>query len=586
MHVEVHPVDRARRFTAVAAAAMLVAGCGASSGTPMPSTGTSASASAASGGATPGSTPAPAFSATPFSSLTAAPSVSPTPSGAAWNLAEFGPPASPFRISDIAAGTGGIAAFGMDEAGASFLLTAPVDAATWSLRRADVPGPGRFAAVSYGPSGLHAAIAGEDDSLVLARSTDRGATWTAVATIAGSGANRLVEGQAGSLLVGWRTVAGTGQSAAWLSSDGTRWTEPADLPDFPNPPHAVALPTGFLLFDDGSAGFAPRMAVVSTGGVVAVPAPEMGLGANAVTPGVGPYLPVAVVVADALLVVRQDSAGASLWRTGWADVGAASRFSRVDSSDAQLAGASIAAGAVGPSGAVLLGFDRKTFARFALTSADGAAWTRHPLAADALGGGISDLLVATASGYLAVGRSVTLAGAADDLWGSTNGVAWTHVQAPVGPPPVVTPGPCPSRPTTLAALAKIGAAKAASCFGRSDLTISAYIGTCGGCGGTTIYRWIPDWLGGMFAPLYLAADITTASTGMGDVGPAWPDPTRHLTIPPEKTPVTVTGHYEDPAASSCRVVPFGAIAGPLPSVDEAVMFCRRSLVVTAIAVRH
>ena len=472
------------------------------------------------------------------------------------------------------------------ETGVPFLLTAPADTATWSLRRTDAPGPGAFVAVSDGPAGLHAAIPRDDGSLVIGESTDRGATWTAVATLAEAAASRLVGGLAGFLLIGARTPGGAWTPAAWLSPDGIRWPDPVDLPDFPNPPHVVALPAGFLLFDDGSSGSPPRMAVVSTGGVVAMPAPEMRLDTNPVTWGVGPYLPVAIVLADTLLVVRQDPAGASLWQTSATDLGADSHFSRVSGADALLSGASVVAGAAGLSGAVLLGFDRKTLARFALTSVDGAAWTRHPLAPDALGGGISDLLVATSTGYLAAGRAVTLAGAADDLWSSADGMAWARAEAPVGPPPAVAAGPCPTRPTTLAGLAKIGAAKAAICYGRSDLTVSAYIGTCGGCGGTTIYRWVPDWLGGMYAPLYLAADITTASTGMGDVGPAWPDPTRHLTIPPEKTPVTVTGHYDDPASPSCRMVPDGSIAGPLPSIDEAVMFCRRSFVVTSIAVRH
>jgi hypothetical protein len=387
-------------------------------------------------------------------------------------------------------------------------------------------------------------------------------------------------------MVGWRTIAGTSASAAWLSSDGAHWSGPVDVPDFPNPSHAVALPTGFLLIDDGASGSPPRLAVVAASGVTTVPAPELGLRTGGMTWGDGPYIPTVVILSDQLFLVRQDPAGATLWRTSAASLGGDSRFSRVVGADALLLGASVVAGAAGSTGAVLLGFDRTTLARFALTSPDGVVWTRHELAAGALGGGISDLLIGTSTGYLAVGRAVTLAGAADDLWSSADGASWTPVDAPVGQPPAVDPGPCPARPSTLAALAKIGAAKAAGCFGRSDLTISAYVGTCGGCGGTSNYRWIPDWLGGMFAPLYLAADFATASTGMGDVGPAWPDPTRHLAIPPEKTPVTVTGHYEDPASASCRVVPFGASVASLPSVDEAVTSCRRSLVVTGIAVRR
>jgi len=93
-------------------------------------------------------------------------------------------------------------------------------------------------------------------------------------------------------------------------------------------------------------------------------------------------------------------------------------------------------------------------------------------------------------------------------------------------------------------------------------------------------------VGGEFAPLYLASDITLASGGADTAAAAWPDPAHHVKIPPERTAVLVTGHYNDVAASTCRVFLDDALPGSLPSVDEAIMFCRRAFVVTDITDRR
>jgi hypothetical protein len=57
-------------------------------------------------------------------------------------------------------------------------------------------------------------------------------------------------------------------------------------------------------------------------------------------------------------------------------------------------------------------------------------------------------------------------------------------------------------------------------------------------------------------------------------------PSAHLTPPGERVPVTITGHFNDPASQDCRIVP--AHLGSEPPSSDAVATCRRSFVVTSI----
>jgi hypothetical protein len=57
-------------------------------------------------------------------------------------------------------------------------------------------------------------------------------------------------------------------------------------------------------------------------------------------------------------------------------------------------------------------------------------------------------------------------------------------------------------------------------------------------------------------------------------------------VPEIGTHVTLTGQFDDPAAATCRSVPWVNIGFPLPNPADAVAVCRRSFVASGIPARH
>lgn len=544
-----------RRGPAIVIVTVLVASCASASGTAPPEA----------------PTPAPTVAPTP--------GVVAEPIPGSIRLPTLTEPSGSSAVGLLVGGPSGITALA-DDRGATesipTLLAGTADGATWTAYRTDADTWSRFTALADGPAGLLARAEPADTGVpFILASSDHGATWTRAVPLNEADVTTIVGGPVAYLLLGAVVGAAEPAATAWLTVDGTDLGPPIALPPSADP-HGLALPDGFVVFDDGTSGSAPWLAVVTPAGATSLAAAGVSLAA-------GSSVPAAVVAGDRLVIVRQDEAGATAWATDATALRADSTFDRVTALDEALEGVSVVAGAAGATAAVLLAFDRSTFARFALTSRDGRAWARHAIAPGALGGGIERGLAATEAGFVAVGRVVSASAAADDLWRSPDGVAWELAPTPVGLPAAAPAGTCPPEPATIADLGAIEPAMAAACFGRQDLVIASLVGSCGGCGGTTRYTWIPDWLGGMYAPLYLSTEVVTSASGGGGY-PAWPDPARDLTIPPERTRVRVTGHFDDPVAPSCRVVPAGAAVAALPSPDEAVAACRRAFVVTAIEV--
>jgi hypothetical protein len=176
----------------------------------------------------------------------------------------------------------------------------------------------------------------------------------------------------------------------------------------------------------------------------------------------------------------------------------------------------------------------------------------------------------------------TLAGSARQLARSTDGPSWQQT-AVLPPPPAVAAGACPAAPTTFAELQAIGFPKAASCFGSQPLTIPAFASDCGGCGGVPATRADPAWINAPFVPWFISGvpslDGLQPSLGL------WPDPDAGLDpLPATGTPITVTGHFNDPVSTSCRTIPLwhGLELEPAATSEAE---CRASFVVTAVAVR-
>ena len=121
-----------------------------------------------------------------------------------------------------------------------------------------------------------------------------------------------------------------------------------------------------------------------------------------------------------------------------------------------------------------------------------------------------------------------------------------------------------------------------ACFGDRPLTIEGTFGCPGGCGGTT---------GGDFEPFWLAFPFTFNLLWVN--APADPGAGSGLelrfspdsTLPPaEGSIVRLTGHFSDPASTTCRMSTFdGEQATPVDS-RTAELSCRERFVVDAFEV--
>lgn len=101
---------------------------------------------------------------------------------------------------------------------------------------------------------------------------------------------------------------------------------------------------------------------------------------------------------------------------------------------------------------------------------------------------------------------------------------------------------CPSSPMTVEALVGIAALEALHCYGRTDIVVTGTIDTPAS-GPPAAIEYTPEWLAGPMEALFVG--------GGGAIGfRAAPD--SDVEVPERGDVVRVTGHFEDPAATSCR----------------------------------
>jgi hypothetical protein len=130
---------------------------------------------------------------------------------------------------------------------------------------------------------------------------------------------------------------------------------------------------------------------------------------------------------------------------------------------------------------------------------------------------------------------------------------------------------------------QIGMLMAAFCFGQSYLAIDGYTLGCGGCGGIDEYDRTPSWLA-MFNPAYfLGPKPGEAGIDPSAGFPFFVDPSLGVTVPPPDTLVHVTGHFNDPIATTCTVVPKPGTSAPALDPNEVIASCQQSFVVTAVS---
>jgi hypothetical protein len=145
---------------------------------------------------------------------------------------------------------------------------------------------------------------------------------------------------------------------------------------------------------------------------------------------------------------------------------------------------------------------------------------------------------------------------------------------------------CPALPTDYARWHAMDPYLVVACHGRAPITFAATLGrpeaTCGVDPGWTIK---PLWLGNTCAsPEFLIAD-----TSRGDaIFDAVLAPTIDVTgLDPGTEPadwiaVRVTGHYDDEASATCRIVAPSADARPDIGPAQAILACRTKFVITSI----
>lgn len=139
---------------------------------------------------------------------------------------------------------------------------------------------------------------------------------------------------------------------------------------------------------------------------------------------------------------------------------------------------------------------------------------------------------------------------------------------------VVAPS-CPSGEPDLETLLNMGGAwNRLACFGDRSITLEGSYG-CGGCGGMAH---------GVYAPMWLAYPITGHLLHLPDQAGVLEmrvAPDSGVEIPAEASIVRVTGHFSDPASTSCRI----ATGDPF-AVDARVaeLYCREQFVVDSFEV--
>lgn len=136
---------------------------------------------------------------------------------------------------------------------------------------------------------------------------------------------------------------------------------------------------------------------------------------------------------------------------------------------------------------------------------------------------------------------------------------------------------CPSSPMAHGELTALLPLEALHCFGRNDIVVTGTVETpC--CDPPNPIRLTPEWLAGS-APAFLRQEGGTTF-----VVEFRADPDSGLEVPERGDVVRVTGHFEDPAATSCRAeIDEGEAGGEpvqLPDRARVVLDCRATFVWT------
>ncbi len=242
---------------------------------------------------------------------------------------------------------------------------------------------------------------------------------------------------------------------------------------------------------------------------------------------------------------------------------------------------------------------------------DGSGWTRRgrwriglALAASLLAGctGTSSTpatpSIAAAESPAAVSQATATASPTATPAASSTATSAVPASATPVPSPsastLIDAAGCPIPPVDLATTRDLArAGRAVRCFGSGSLTFRAYVPTTEGLGGTSASRMTPAWLADDWTGVILQpGPLTEQDQDAWLVVRVAPSLGR-CAITDEGDPacpfgphldgyVVVTGHFEDPAATTCKSAPWAAGQDPGPSKAKMVARCRARFVVTKV----
>jgi hypothetical protein len=115
-----------------------------------------------------------------------------------------------------------------------------------------------------------------------------------------------------------------------------------------------------------------------------------------------------------------------------------------------------------------------------------------------------------------------------------------------------------------------------ACYGNGPQTFEGTYG-CGGCGGFAPGSFEPAWLADPIAGGFQVLTVKPGK-GLGRLDMHFP-PDKGLADPVEGSILRVVGHYDDSAASTCRIAPGPDGAQVAADQRAALLFCRERFVV-------
>jgi hypothetical protein len=555
-----------RRQAGIALVALL-AGCSAPA-SPLPS---------------PSSGPGPSTAPSP-SQVAQAPTASPALSGIL--LGPGGDPEAAAGFSQLAVAGGDYLALGSSESlEHSVLARGSADGATWELLDAARVFNGTLDGMAVGPTGWVAAerIDSPDGSsvgTVMWHSPDS-RHWTRLpdqADLSRSYPGLVVAGGWGYAMLGQAVDAsGSSFGVVWVSRDGHTWQQ---MPALDTEIEQVTVT------DAGVFAFSFDTAAATSDGrawVVLDPVPVADAG----------RVPYARAMGASTFLLA-DTNPPALFQGDLAGSGLALSISWTAIDPGFNDTVNVSAFATGPLGAMVLGFDRRTLRPIAWASRDGKAWRRNDLDPTAFGGGVPDVVAVGERSFVALGWDVSEAGETRaHAWSSPDGLSWSSVEnGSLGRVPELPSGGCPSSdPTSVAELRPLSRAHPSSpralwpiCFGHRELHLEGYVVECEGCGGacggeTGSPAWLLEPCG--YARFWLWSKRTTGGPSPDSLA-VQVDPAYPVATPRGGAHVRITGHFDDPAATTCRLVVEGV--GALQPAGEAIAGCQQQFVVTSVKI--